>query len=453
MDVSSVAHWETLSGCTPSFYPNRLARRYTRKENSVWWIQLPSGIRTVIDVGFFPIGSWIDASFSMSSFHSPVTSLMITVRFEKCAWTDDTDQALLIILSFLYNHASPSNLSDLPQDFAARLRIWIEQGCRALDRPPCGIGALVGGVVSGADYLKDPADAAIKRWVKSARHAAPNGSLMRTHPIGVLGITLSEEEAWRLAAGVGMTTHADPRCTVACCISVGLIRGMLRGEISTEQDVDAAIERAYSFVHSQADLMNPGAYTDITEWEIKRHLDRKEFDRHVYAQTFDELKLDNQREMGYVYKCLGAAVLTLRLCVRAAQSTPIPSKSLFEELMTDLIMEGGDSDTNGAAAGALLGAFLGYANLPSHWALGLAHREWLMSKILRLTKSIGLLDGEVPKEADEAPDGGKGLMNRDQLEQRDRAMLKLILERKKEHEDKERLERERKKGLMGWFTN
>ncbi|KAF1992930.1 ADP-ribosylglycohydrolase [Amniculicola lignicola CBS 123094] len=374
-------------------------------------------------------------------------------RFEPCAWTDDTDQALLILLSYLQNHTSENLLGRIPQDFAERLQIWIEQGLRALDRPPCGIGALVGGVVSHKDYLKDPVDMATQRWIKTARHVAPNGSLMRTHPIGVFCVGLSEEAAWKVAADIGRTTHVDPRCVVSCCISVGLIRGLLRGEIQTEEDLDKAIERAYDWVLSQPGLMNPGLDSELTEYEIKRHLERKEFEKHVYAKAYEELKLDSQREMGYVYKCIGSAILMLRYGIRGLKKSPVPSKTLFENLVTDLIMEGGDSDTNGAAAGALLGALMGYGNLPAHWADGLAHREWLQSKIERLTKILGIVQGSVGELKDEAPDGGKPLMTKDELEKRDHDMLYSILARDKERKEKE--ERERKKGhakgLTGWF--
>jgi ADP-ribosylglycohydrolase len=309
----------------------------------------------------------------------------------------------------------------------------------------------VGSVVSNPDYLKDPADTATKRWIKTQRHVAPNGSLMRTHPIGVIGIGFSEEETWILATGVGRTTHVDPRCTVSCCISVGLVRGILRGEILSEEDVDKAIERAYEWVHSQPELMNPGLDTEITEWEIKRHLERNEFERHVYAKDFEELKLDSPREMGYVYKCLGSAVLTLRRGIRAGRKHSVSSYSIFEDLMTDLIMEGGDSDTNGAAAGALLGAWLGYSTLPSHWSDGLAHKNWLINKIGRLTKAIGIIQGPINIETDEAPDGGKGLMNREQLEKRDRDMLYTILLRDKERKEKEERKKNQSKGISGWF--
>lgn len=382
------------------------------------------------------------------------TANCILDRFAPCAWTDDTDQALLILLSYLNNHSSLENMGKLPQEFASRLQIWIEQGLLCLGRPPCGIGALVGSVVSHRAYLKDPAETATLRWIKTMRHAAPNGSLMRTHPIGVMCVGFPEEEAWKVAAAVGRTTHVDPRCVVACCISVGLIRGMLRGEILSEEDVNDAIERAYEWVRSQPELMNPGLDEDLTEWEIERHLERREFERHVYAQEYEDLKLDSRKEIGYVYKCLGSAILALRLAIRGTAETVVAPNNLFEEIMTDLIMEGGDSDTNGAAAGALVGAWLGYSNIPAHWANGLAHKGWLMSKITRLSTIVGVLDGELDIEDDEAPDGGKGFMNREELEQRDRAILHHILmkdKERREREEREVRERNKAKGLAGWF--
>ncbi|KAF2713086.1 ADP-ribosylglycohydrolase [Pleomassaria siparia CBS 279.74] len=345
---------------------------------------------------------------------------MYIARFEKCAWTDDTDQALLIILSCLHNHSDPNHLVKLPRNFAARLRIWIERGLLALDRNPCGIGKLVGDVVEAHNYLKHPKDTAVQKWISTKRKVAPNGSLMRTHPIGVICMGLSEQEAWHVATGVGRTTHVDPRCVVACCISVGVIRGLLRGEILIEEHVDQAIERAYEWVLSQPELMNPGLEPDLTNREIRRHLDREEFDKHVYAETLEELKLDSKYKIGYVYKCLGSAILLLRLGMRAVEEGHVPSPKIFEDLMVDLIMEGGDADTNGAAAGALLGAFLGRAGLPLHWADGLAHRDWMNSKIERLTVVLGITEGHglltvatgnhpcrIPDEKDEAPYGGK----------------------------------------------
>ena len=333
------------------------------------------------------------------------------LQFEPRGWTDDTDQALLILLAYLHLKTTKSD-ARLSQEFAARLKIWVSRGLPALNRPSFDIGILVNAVVSNAHFEDDPVRCATDRWIKSGRHAAPNGSLMRTHPIGVIGVKMTEEQTWRLSARVGRTTHVDPRCTVACCIEVGVIRQLLRGQIRTEKAMNAAIERAYEWVRKQPELMSPGSSADLSEAQIRRHLQRDEFEKYVYAQTLEELRLDADDSIGYVYKCLGAAIFCLRVALRRSERNTLAvsmegKAKVFEELMVKLIMEGGDADTNGAAAGALLGAYLGYANLPSHWKLGLAHNEWLMAKTERLAIAVGAAPGELTPGWDEAADGGK----------------------------------------------
>ncbi|KAH7066647.1 ADP-ribosylglycohydrolase-domain-containing protein [Paraphoma chrysanthemicola] len=416
----------------------------------------------------------------------PATELYLDnhrTRFEPCAWTDDTDQALLIVLAYLdacahaaslavpaqqptQIHAStpisPSHPSapyqhgpkDLSSSFAQRLRIWVEQGLLALRRPPCGLGRLVGSVVINPSFLSNPLSTATAAWVKTQRHIAPNGSLMRTHPLGVIGVGLSEEAAWELSVDVGRVTHADPRCVVSCAISVSLVRGLLRGEIVDERDVDAAIERAYGFVKSRPELMNPGDDGSLTAFEIERHLERREFERHVYAKSLEELKLDNHKEMGYVYKCLGSAVFMLRLAMqRNTGMKPLDAMALFEELTVELIMEGGDADTNAAAACALLGAYLGYARLPVHWTMGLAHKEWLMEKMRRLAVAADLAEGPLEMQKDEAAEGPDGKMNQDELEHRWQLLTVQMVTRKTEGEERAKAaKKEKKKGIAGWFA-
>ncbi|KAH7072091.1 ADP-ribosylglycohydrolase-domain-containing protein [Paraphoma chrysanthemicola] len=388
-------------------------------------------------------------------------------RFAPCAWTDDTDQALLIVLSYIHNYTH-AGISDptkhandtLPTDFAARLKIWLDQGLLALSRPPFGIGQLVGSVVKRKDYLEQPANNAIDAWVRSGRHVAPNGSLMRTHPIGIIGIGLSEEKTWKLSVQVGWNTHVDPRCTVSCCILVALIRGLLRGDITNEKDVDACIERSYAWVKKNPKLMNPGDDETLSDADIEHHLERSVFEHHVYAKTLEDLKLDDGKSIGYVYKCLGSAILLLRLAMRkgsmlSATGGPLALATAFEELTVDLIMEGGDADTNGAAACALVGAYLGYANLPSHWTLGLAHKEWLMSKTYRLAVASGVIVDTLQPEDDEAAEGPRGLMRKEEVDLRDKALVHDMIAKVKARQARERAEEEgkkKKKSLVGWLS-
>jgi len=90
---------------------------------------------------------------------------------------------------------------------------------------------------------------------------------------------------------------------------------------------------------------------------------------------------------------------------------------VFERIITELTMAGGDSDTNCAVAGSLLGTLFGYLSLPPQWVKDLTHRDWLLSKA---DAAIYLITGEgVPYAPDQDPDnlvdGGKGPMSKVEL--------------------------------------
>jgi hypothetical protein len=49
----------------------------------------------------------------------------------------------------------------------------------------------------------------------------------------------------------------------------------------------------------------------------------------------------------------------------------------FKHAITAITREGGDADTNATVAGALMGAALGFQQLPQDWVSGLLHGDWL----------------------------------------------------------------------------
>lgn len=122
---------------------------------------------------------------------------------------------------------------------------------------------------------------------------------------------------------------------------------------------------------------------------------------------------------------------------------PRDSEQLFEEVTVDLMMEGGDADTNTAVACALLCAYVGYAKLPSHWKLGLAHKDWLLFKSLRLAVVSGAISGTMQPEADKAADGRRARMTRIELKER---FANVIAQNKKRAKDAKQRERADEKG-------
>ena len=95
----------------------------------------------------FPCGSFIDYKKINSNTYVGFGSILLWWSFadwgrEQREWTDDTDHALLILLSYL--HHDGKELSS--RDLAERLRSWVEQGLRCLERFPAGLGETVGAV-------------------------------------------------------------------------------------------------------------------------------------------------------------------------------------------------------------------------------------------------------------------------------------------------------------------
>lgn len=133
-----------------------------------------------------------------------------------------------------------------------------------------------------------------------------------------------------------------------------------------------------------------------------------------------DLDLDEEGNVGYVYKSLGVAVFLLRVAMRklntANYSTQASLKTtndhLFKRLVTDFVMEVGDADTNACTAGAVLGAYLGYAAVPMIWQDGLRHGAFLKEKIEGLCQYLDVSKGDYEGRANPhtALDGGDGFL-------------------------------------------
>ncbi|RAL17602.1 ADP-ribosylglycohydrolase family protein [Aspergillus homomorphus CBS 101889] len=276
---------------------------------------------------------------------------------------DDTDHALLPILSYL--HSNGIVLS--PEDFALRLRHWSEPGLREINKPT---------------YTLNPKPTAYTHWSTTTNHtAAPNGSLMRTHPLGIFCLGLSVEETFRTAA-----------------------------EVRAETDVVALVERVAGWVERWLEVQSPEFYDGVV-------LDRVKVARYVSVRRFGELVLDDALRMGYVFRALGAGM------------------GICEEIITELVMHGGDADTNACVAGALLGALLGFTALPSRWRDGLEHRAWLLRKCGALASTVGVVEGEAAgyigsEDPDTGLDVGRGTLGRRELEAREMALMEAYLNRK-----------------------
>ncbi|KAL7929691.1 ADP-ribosylglycohydrolase domain-containing protein [Trichoderma chlorosporum] len=363
-------------------------------------------------------------------------------------WTDDTDHAMCILLSYLHKDGKVMD----PQDFASRLHIWVRMGLRALDTLPLGLGRTVGAIVRSKTFLDDPEGTARKHWRNTNCKIAPNGSIMRTHPLGLMCIHKSLDDTFQIAADYSVVTHVDPRCIISCAIGTGLIRGLVRQEIYEEEHIDHIVSKAVAWysIYRTRQIEKDATCKDEPE------LDLEELNRHVKVSDLSELELDDMYKIGYTYKTFGSGVHLLRLAMRelaAPESRLSTQKRIFERLITDLIMRGGDADTNACFAGALLGTYLGYKVLPPHWRDGLVHGEWLMKKSEGLSILLGIGQGSYSgaQDKDTAPDGGRGWLTESQLEEKVMLLQADMVKRAQERDQQEEFQKRRRGKRTSWL--
>lgn len=190
-------------------------------------------------------------------------------------------------------------------------------------------------------------------------------------------------------------THVDSRCNISVMIATALLRGLLRQELQTEQQINAIIQtcgRHNDFwagnIYDAGD--NRGAYYTIDNISRLSSL--------LTAQSLEELQLDNREDRGDVWKCLAAGVFCLRTAMvrlesLSGQEREDRRKVMFAELIDRLVKEGGMAKANATFAGALLGAYLGYDAIPRAWRSGLSNRKFLMRKSRLLCTFVGVIPG------------------------------------------------------------
>lgn len=233
--------------------------------------------------------------------------------------TDDTQMATCLAASLRQRDGFDVT------DVATRYRAW--------QRHAFDIGGQTRSALDAIECGTSPRQAGRDVWEAGGCDAAGNGALMRTAPIGVF--FASDLERLRQASrDDSAVTHFDERCQQACVA----FNAAIACAISTDGDVNTQrIWRSARDELSHADLID-----DL------EHARRDDPDL-----LSDEVHLHEHQ--GFV-----------RVAFRLAFWELLHAPSV-EAALIDVINRGGDADTNGAIAGALLGAVHGERAIPTRW--------------------------------------------------------------------------------------
>lgn len=265
-------------------------------------------------------------------------------RVEPGQVTDDTMMACALAASLAAGQGAALN----PKDVAERYAEW--------QRHTFDIGGQTSGSIRAFVRHQNPLTCGEGYWDQGGRRAAGNGSLMRTAPIGVF---FADEDAMRLEASIldSAITHFDPKCLLACAAYNAAVAAGVRGERRKHGAspgtmfgaADRELDRARSFCWDRWPCWRneiDNAYGALLD-DLSHALDR---DPNLYGKEVNLLSTQ-----GYVRVAFRLSFWYLM------------NGSSFRESLIDVVNRGGDSDTNGAIVGGLLGAYYGEWSIPESW--------------------------------------------------------------------------------------
>jgi ADP-ribosylglycohydrolase len=230
--------------------------------------------------------------------------------------TDDSELALMLARTLV--HAGGYNASAALEAYVHWYKSW-----------PFDVGSTIGKAMRAAEGAPPGPERVVHagRFANSASQS--NGSLMRISPLGIFGAGRAERAAtW--AREDSRLTHPNQVCQDACAVYVTAIAAAIGQGGRPETAYAAAL----------AEAARSGVEAEVLQ---------------AVKAAWSSPPKDYTSQMGWVLIALQNALYQL---LHAAT---------LEEGVVDTVVRGGDTDTNGAIAGALLGAVHGRSGVPERW--------------------------------------------------------------------------------------
>lgn len=239
--------------------------------------------------------------------------------------TDDSELALVLLESLARN--GTYNREDVVKGYKS----WLESD-------PFDIGnATLAAFINANSY--DEMVANSLRRDKAGNPSMSNGSLMRISPLALLiHKDHSRDSIWYTAGQDAMITHSSPEVFDATKVYVNMLVDLLEGKKTKEEVVDDARWSANTSL--VRDIIINATTTPASNG--------------VILPSRETVKPDGEYA-GYFGIALANAIYQL-----------LHGRSFFKSLV-DTVRLGGDTDTNAAIAGALLGSYYGVNGIPSTW--------------------------------------------------------------------------------------
>ena len=241
-------------------------------------------------------------------------------------WDDDTAHAVVVAELLAATGGTNPNL------LAERLVAWRHANGR-------GMGILTEKVLDEIEGEIAPLEASEEACERLGRNwSAGNGAIVRAVPIAIFARS-DRARMVKLTADAVRTTHWNPLCVGSTVAFALAIADALEGKTCDLATLAGAIE--------------PMGYPEAVAQAISGA-----------RLPLSAFQLDGKQK-GFTLKAMQVGLWALR------------AEGTIEELLEQILLEGGDTDSNAAIAGAALGARHGISSIPERWISRLHEPERL----------------------------------------------------------------------------
>jgi len=252
--------------------------------------------------------------------------------------TDDGEMALALARSIA------ANSRYAPADAARAYGEWLRSS-------PFDVGATIRAATTAAMRAltdRDPTSPLVNARAAANKTSQANGALMRVAPLGISMWSRSPSDIMVAAGNDCRITHPHPVCVAANMVYTVCVARAVRGDLSPKE------------LHQLA--------MHVLDYEIVPKAGRGPV-REAIVHAEDSLPSCEGEHQGWVLKAIQCTFHELLHAHqrREPDGDGSPFHSAFESAMVTITREGGDTDTNAAICGALLGAVYGRDAVPQRW--------------------------------------------------------------------------------------
>lgn len=222
---------------------------------------------------------------------------------------------------------------------------WLRTGSR-------GIGGLTLEVLLKASSGEArPAERVWQTRCDRGQRPLGNGAAMRIAPLG-LAFAGEPDRIARLAAEDAAITHWDPACRQTAAAVALLTAALVRGE--------------------KDPIASSRAHAGSIEPEV--------------AEAWQPIPLEALAAQGIDHGGMGSTLLALKIAISVLRDG-----APFAEALPWVIRQGGDTDTNGAIVGALLGTRDGITAIPHEWRQCVPQGDRILQVARQLLRRSGVV--------------------------------------------------------------